>query len=127
MCFPRILSTMSHRHNSLAVPALLEKFTPLVRYKLPLLYSFSALVGGMGQAEQKWWLAWMEFIFSLTRKLCACFSVLFANKFPHFTSFSSSFYRHRVSLVRMYCIISPVSGTHKALFISFLFSFRKFC
>ena len=29
----------------------------------------------MGQAEKKWWLPWMGFIFSLTSKLCVCFFV----------------------------------------------------
>lgn len=43
--------------------------------------------------------------------------VFLANKFPRFTNFSSSFYWYHVGLVRMHCVIFPVSDTHKTLFI----------
>lgn len=56
--------------------------------------------------------------------LCLLLRCFFANKFPHFASFSSSFYWHHVGLVRKHCITSPVSGTHKALFIFSLFFLR---
>ena len=51
--------------------------------------------------------------------------VFFADKFPHFTSLSSSFYWHHVDLMRMHCVLSPLSGMHKALFIIFLFSLEE--
>lgn len=68
---------------------------------------------------------WDSSSLSLVSSVHAFFVFFFANKSPHFTSFSSSFYWQCVGLVRMNCMISPVSDIHKALFISSLFFLRR--
>ena len=68
---------------------------------------------------------WGSSSLSLVSSVRAFFVFFFANKSPHFTSFSGSFYWQCVDLVRMNCMISPVSDIHKALFISSLFFLRR--
>lgn len=123
VCIPQGFSPQCHIVTVLSVTALLEMFRPS---EGGCLCYIDSLPWGMLQSRlsRNGGLSWNSCSASPVISVPAS-QVFFASKSLLFSSFSGSFYWHHVGLVRTHSVISPVSGTHKALFIFFSFLSKR--